>query len=231
MSGDARTGCEERPGGTTGGDHDRFSDASTHFYRAEVDRMITWRTRLDQTTNWTVVVMAAILTWAFSGQDHPHYVLLVGALATVAFLLIEAQRYQEYDAWRSRVRLLQEVVFAEVYAPGDEAHDDRLERLGEDLREPSISIPYWAAVSHRLARIYFAMLTIVLAAWTARVTVFVTEPATAAAAIEDIPGVVVIAVVTVVYVGALGLVLWSFTRALRREFSGEADVARPGEEP
>lgn len=41
------------------------------FYRGEVDRTTSWRSRLDQTTNWAVVVVTAILTWSFSsGEAH-----------------------------------------------------------------------------------------------------------------------------------------------------------------
>lgn len=210
---------------------DRFDSAVHQFYRAEMERMVTWRTRLDQTTNWTVVVIAAVLTWSFSSPDNPHYVLLVGALATVGFLLIEAQRYQEYDAWRARVRVLQREFFADVYAPGDRNGDPNWrENMGRDLRTPSIRIPYLEAVSHRLGHVYLPMLTILLAAWVARITVFVKKPVTAAAAIEAVPGVAVLGVVGVVYLAAAGLAGWSLTRAPRREFDAEVDAIRSGED-
>lgn len=74
-------------------------------YRGELDRETTWCSRLDQTTAWSVTLMAAILTWAFSSLDNPHYVILVGVLAVGLFCLIEARRYRDYDVYRSRVRL------------------------------------------------------------------------------------------------------------------------------
>lgn len=54
------------------------SSALAHLYRGEVHRMKLWRERLDSTTNWAVIVVTAILTWAFSSPDNPHYLLLLG---------------------------------------------------------------------------------------------------------------------------------------------------------
>jgi len=88
------------------------SGAMAHLYRGEVHRMKLWRERLDRTTNWTVLLLAAILTWAFTNESNPHYVLLIGNLAVGLFLVIEARRYRAYDMWRSRVRTLQRNVWA-----------------------------------------------------------------------------------------------------------------------
>ena len=90
-----------------------------HAYRGEVDRVGTWRQRLDQTTTWAVTVLAAILTWAFSSPDNPHYILLGGVVVITIFLGIEARRYRDYDLFRSRVRLLQENLFANALDPPD----------------------------------------------------------------------------------------------------------------
>jgi len=60
-----------------------------HAYRGEIDRMGTWRQRLDETTKWAVTLMAAILTWAFSSTDNPHYLLLVGIVVVTIFLGIK----------------------------------------------------------------------------------------------------------------------------------------------
>jgi len=62
-----------------------------HAYRGEIDRVGTWRQRLDQTTTWAVTVLAAILTVAFSSAENPHYILLVGIVVLTIFLGIEAR--------------------------------------------------------------------------------------------------------------------------------------------
>ena len=43
-----------------------------HLYRGELDRVTSWRGRLDQTINWAVTILAALLTWVFSSPDNPH---------------------------------------------------------------------------------------------------------------------------------------------------------------
>jgi len=83
-----------------------LSSVMAHAYRGELGRVDTWRQRLDQTTTWAVTVMAAILTWAFSSSDNPHYILLIGIVVVTVFLGIEARRYWDYDVFRARVRML-----------------------------------------------------------------------------------------------------------------------------
>ena len=88
------------------------SSALAHLYRGEIHRMTFWRERLDRTTNWAVIVLAAVLTWAFSAPSNPHYVLLGGTAVLALFLVVEARRYRGYDLWRGRVRMLQRNVWA-----------------------------------------------------------------------------------------------------------------------
>jgi len=66
-----------------------------------------------------VTVVAAILTFAFSSADNPHYIILVGILAAVSSLLIEARRYRDYDVYRSRVRLFQQNLLADALDPSE----------------------------------------------------------------------------------------------------------------
>lgn len=98
----------------------KFGTALAHFYRGEIDRTNTWRQRLDQTTYWAIMIMAAVLTWAFSSRQNPHYLLLIGILVVGAFLGIEARRYRGYDIWRSRIRVLQENIFSTALNPAEE---------------------------------------------------------------------------------------------------------------
>ncbi|MFB6069984.1 MAG: DUF2270 domain-containing protein [Halanaeroarchaeum sp.] len=170
--------------------------ALAHLYRGEVHRMKLWRERLDRTTNWAVIVLAAIVTWAFSGPDHPHYILLVGMASLAIFLGIEARRYRAYDIWRSRVRVLQENVVALALDPSmDPTDEDWRERLGEDYRNPTVKITWEEAVAHRLRRIYLPLFAIMIGAWTIRVTAFTRGGWPASAAVGTIPGLVVTAVV------------------------------------
>lgn len=180
------------------------------LYRAEVDRATAWRARLDQTTNWAVVVVAAILTWAFSSRNNPHYVLLIGILAVSAFLLIEAHRFREYDIWRSRVRLLQRNLFVGFLAPEAAPDEDWQTDLSESLEVPRYTMPFRRAVGHRLRRMYLALLLLLLTAWVVRVTAF--EPNERwhqTAAIPGLDGKTVVAIVAVYYLLVVVVTIWS----------------------
>lgn len=180
------------------------SSAMAHLYRGEVHRMKFWRERLDRTTRWAVIVVAAIITWAFSSPDNPHYVVLVGIATLGIFLTMEARRYRGYEIWRSRVRVLQENVWSYGLDPSLDVEDPAWrEKLGRDYRTPTIKISTEEAIAHRLRRIYLPLSGVVLAAWLIRVTAFDPRPFPRSATVGMIPGSVVALVVGVVFLGAL----------------------------
>jgi uncharacterized membrane protein len=167
-----------------------------HLYRGEVHRMKFWRERLDRTTNWAITIMAAILTWAFTGNN-PHYIVLIGLAMLTVFLVIEARRYRGYDLWRSRVRLMQENVFANALDSSKDIRDSHWRReLSEDYRQPKIKISFEEALAHRLRRVYLPLMAVLLAAWLVRITAFMQAAEwPASAAIGAIPGIIVSGVV------------------------------------
>jgi uncharacterized membrane protein len=175
------------------------SSALAHLYRGEVHRMKLWRERLDRTTNWAVLLLAAILTWAFSNPENPHYVLLIGNLAVALFLVIEARRYRAYDMWRTRVRTLQRNVFAPGLDPTREVRAGWRERLARDYHEPTLKITFEEGIAHRLRRVYLPLFAILDGAWVLRVTAFGAEPWPASAAIGVVPGTVVTLGVALVF--------------------------------
>lgn len=207
-------------GGEISGDVSEMNAVLGNAYRGELDRETTWRGRLDQTTTWAVTVMAAILTWAFSSPENPHYVILVGVLVVGTFLLFEARRYRDYDVYRSRVRLYQQNLLADALDPTRpvELADWRVE-LSDDYRRPSIKITMLEAVANRLRRIYFALLSVLLLAWLFRLTAFAPgEALFEAASVGDFPGVAVVGIVGAVYALVLGITLWPHEREAKGEF-------------
>jgi uncharacterized membrane protein len=172
------------------------SSAMAHLYRGEIHRMKFWRERLDRTTNWAVIVMAAVLTWAFSSPTNPHYVILVGLAALTVFLVVEARRYRGYDIWRSRVRSLQQNVWAPGLDPRREPADAEWRRdLAADYDTPTVKITMEEALAHRLRRIYLPLFAVLLSAWLIRITAFGVERWPASAGIGMVPGELVTAVV------------------------------------
>jgi uncharacterized membrane protein len=78
-----------------------------HLYRGEVYRSTIWRTRLDNTTNWSIVTMGIALSTAFSSPEaSPLPLVLVGLLLAV-FLGMEARSYRYFNVWRPRARWLE----------------------------------------------------------------------------------------------------------------------------
>ena len=181
-------------------EQEAFANLTGDFYRGEVERTASWRGRLDQTTNWAVVVVAAILTWAFTSADNPHYVILIGVFGVTAFLVMEANRYREYDVWRNRVRVLQTDLYAEMYSPSSDGGSDWQTVLADGLRDPTFGLTFREALTHRLRRSYLALLLLLLAAWIARVTAFeASESWTETASILGISGAIVATVVGLFY--------------------------------
>lgn len=191
-----------------------------HFYRGEMGRVTAWRGRLDQTTYWAVTIVAAVLTWAFSSSNNPHYIILIGMLTVVVFLFFETRRYRAYDVWRSRVRLLEENLFAPTFDPDAEVvlPDWRTE-LSEDLREPALKVTLLEAVSRRLRRVYLGLLAILLASWLVRITAFEPDQTILeAAAVPGVPGTLVLLGVAGFFLAALAVAVWPLDRQAMGEF-------------
>lgn len=203
-----------------------FLSLMGHMYRGEMGRTTSWRTRIDRTTNWAVIITATLLTWTFSSNSRPHYILLIGMVMVSVFLSIEARRYQTYDIWRSRIRMLEENVFSNALYPEGVEHKNWRKLLGEDLKKPTIKTPTLEAVSRRLYRIYLPLLLVLLAAWIVRLTVFETssEIFFIRASVGGIPGSIVVSVVILFYVGILSIALWPKTRRAKGEFEKTEDL-------
>ncbi|MFC4450975.1 DUF2270 domain-containing protein [Halorussus aquaticus] len=191
-----------------------------HFYRGQMDRVTTWRGRLDQTSYWAVTIIAALLTWVFSSPGNPHYILLIGMGAMVVFLAVETRRYRAYDVWRERVRLLEQNLFAEMFDPEtDLTHDDWRRRISEDLLDPAVKTRPFTALSRRLRRIYYPLLLVLLAAWVARVTVFQPKQTwRETAGVFGVPGSAVVAGVAVFYLAATAAVVYGVVQRGGGEF-------------
>nr|WP_255647644.1 DUF2270 domain-containing protein [Natrinema zhouii] len=77
------------------------------------------------------------------------------------------------------------------------------ERLSQDYRTPVIKITREEAIAHRLRRIYLLLFTIMLGAWTIRVTAFAQTPWPASASIGVIPGLLVTGILVTLYLFAV----------------------------
>ena len=182
--------------------------AMAHLYRGEIHRMQFWRERLDRTTHWGIIIIAAILTWAFSNPSHPHYIILLAVAVLSVFLVIEARRFRGYDIWRSRVRVLQENVFAYALDPSRELPNPQWrESLSEEYRTPKVKISIGESLAHRLRRVYLPFYCLLCGAWILRITAFAGAIWPESASIGIIPGVAVTVLVAVFYL-AVGIIAY-----------------------
>ncbi|SDE02545.1 Uncharacterized membrane protein [Paracoccus isoporae] len=129
--------------------------AIAHLYRGEVYRSTMWRSRLDTTTNWTVVLTGVSLTAVFgSASASPLPLILVGPLVAV-FLLLEARRYRYFNVWRARARLLETDFYAPMLRGQHGGMDGRWNALlADDYDAPRFHISYVRAVGRRLRKNY-----------------------------------------------------------------------------
>ncbi len=150
-----------------------YYNTMAHFYRGELQRTNTWRTRLDRTANWAIIVIAAILTFAFSSEARPHFVLLIGILIVFLLLVIESRRYRTYIVWKSRVRVLEKNFLAPVLCEEEDAnHEDWKKILAADLKQPVQKIEFLEAFSRRLRRVYNWLFLTLVGSWLIRIAMY-----------------------------------------------------------
>lgn len=142
-----------------------FNTAIVHFYRAEVQRANTWRTRLDSTTNWAVLTTGAVLSFALADPTRHHGVIILNTFLVLLFLWIEARRYRYYELWSLRTRLMETDFFAAMLAPPFAPSAEWAEQLSESLLHPEFPVSMWEAFGRRLRRNYMWIFMILAAAW------------------------------------------------------------------
>ena len=172
--------------------------AVAHLYRGEVYRSTIWRTRLDQTTNWSVVTTGLALSLTFAGPDaSPLPLMLVGLLVAV-FLTFEARRYRYFNVWRARCRLME----TDIYGPllrGEGVHMDGQWNtlLANDYAHPRFHISMLTSIGRRLRKNYAYILAVQAVAYYGKIAIHPTPAAHLQefldrAAIGPIPGLVVV---------------------------------------
>ena len=153
-----------------------YITSMVHFYRGEMSRANTWRNRLDATTNWAVVTVAAMLSFTFSDPTHPPVTLLLTNFLLAVFLGFEARRFRYFDVWRSRIRMIEEnffipIVRRNLVSPRDHWRD----WVADDLDHPTFKISMLEAVRTRLRRNYIGIYSVVLVAWIGKLNLHPTH--------------------------------------------------------
>jgi len=207
--------------GDRSGPETDFITAMGHLYRGEVSRANFWLSRMDATQNWAIIIVATLLTWAFSSRENPHYVILIGMVMVSLLLVIEARRYTYYDVWRSRVRILEKNFFSPLLEEGKGSGDWK-ELLAQDLKQPAIKISSREAIVRRLRRIYIFILLVLLVSWAIKILVF-TDP-------SRFPGILLLSLVGAYYAFMLGIALWPMERKAMGELREDEEYVEEWQE-
>lgn len=188
-----------------------------HYYRAEVQRSLAWRERLDRTTNWAVASTAVFLGYGFAHPEIPHVSFVFSLAVVYTLLFVESRRYRFYDAYEYRVRLMNQNFVYGVLSEGVLAEDLELDgttywraEIAADLRYPQYKMGLWQALGRRIYANYLSLFVILLAAWLLKIKLHPLpasnwETFYAQAAIGTIPGWVTLAFMALFVLHLIGL--------------------------
>jgi uncharacterized membrane protein len=193
-----------------------FINAMVHLYRGELGEATAWRSRIDTTTHWAVVLSATALSFVFSDKSSERHVLIpIISLFCSCLLLMEARRYRFFDIWRSRARMIEINFYRPMLDGSKAATPEWAETLAHDMEWPHFHMPWWEAVGRRLRRNYQWIYAILLGSW---VVVLMSHPTSstslteviARASIGPFPGQFVIVGMLVFYSALIALGVYSY---------------------
>jgi uncharacterized membrane protein len=182
-----------------------FVTAMVHLHRGELSEATAWRSRIDTTTNWAVVLSATSLSFVFADKSSERHMLIPIISVFCAFLLLmEARRYRFYDIWRSRARMIEINFYRPMLDGAAPTMKDWAGTLAHDMEWPRFHMPLWEAAGRRLRRTYQWIFAILLGSW---VIVLMTHPTATAsvteimdrASVGSLPGPLVVAAMAVLY--------------------------------
>jgi len=157
-------------------DSSSFDTAMAHLYRAEMHRMVTWRQRLDITTNWAMIMALGMTTFALGSERTPPYILLLGLAAVAMCLVIEARRYQSLHHSLWRLGVLEQHYFVGLLAPSRAQDRSWRERLAAELAGPVPRVGLIMAARARLRRNYLMLSYFITTAWLTKVFIHPSSP-------------------------------------------------------
>lgn len=207
--------------------------ALAHLYRGEVYRSTIWRTRLDTTTNWSVVTLGVALSISFSSPTaSPLPLVLVGVLM-MFFVTIESRRYRYFNVWRARARWFETHFYAPMLTDGDlHMEEGWQETLARDYWAPRYHIDLFTALGRRIRRNYLWILIIQTVAYLGKLVVHPTAIASLddlwqRAAVGPIPGQLMLAL-GVVYIATWAGIAFISYRADRARHGRAVDSTAMG---
>ncbi|MCP4327672.1 MAG: DUF2270 domain-containing protein [Alphaproteobacteria bacterium] len=187
--------------------------AIAHLYRGEVYRSTVWRSRLDNTTNWSVVTTGVALSITFGDASATPLPLILVGMLVVVFLMLESRRYRYFNVWRARCRLMETDFYAPILSGQGAVLDGKWNTLlSDDYRQPRFHISYLRAMGRRLRKNYCFILAVLAAAYFGKLAIHPTPLASVGelfdrASIGPLPGELVVLAGVVFNLGWLAVAL------------------------
>jgi uncharacterized membrane protein len=146
--------------------------AIAHLYRGEIYRSTIWRTRLDNTTNWSIVTMGIALSTTFSSREASALPLILIGLLLAVFAGLEARRYRYFNVWRARARFMETHLYAPILSGKRRAEDEGWRAtLAEDYLHPQHHISFVRAAGRRVRRSYIWIVAIQVTAYFGKIAI------------------------------------------------------------
>jgi uncharacterized membrane protein len=147
-----------------------FHTAMVHLYRGEMNRMTVWRSRLDTTSNWAILLSTGMTTFALGSPGIPHFILLLGLALIGICIFIEARRFRHLLHSKWRLHVLEAHYFGgRLCPPSTGEKSSWREELAWDLERPRFTIGTFMALRMRLRSNYLLLVYFVSAVWFAKV--------------------------------------------------------------
>ena len=188
--------------------------ALAHLYRGEVYRSTVWRTRLDTTTNWSVVTLGVALSITFSSPSASPVPLILVGILIMLFLSMEARRYRYFNVWRARARWLETHYYTPMLMDGDLHTEENWQKiLADDYLRPRYHVSFLIALARRVRRNYLWILIIQALAYVAKIVLHPVstthlETVIGRAAIGPLPGEAVLGLGALYVLGAVIMAIW-----------------------
>lgn len=145
--------------------------AVAHLYRGEIYRSTIWRTRLDNTTNWSIVTLGIALSTTFSSREASALPLILIGMLLAVFLGLEARRYRYFNVWRARARYMETHLYAPILNGKHSADDSWRVVLADDYLRPRHHISFFRAAGRRVRRTYIWIIMIQTAAYFGKLAI------------------------------------------------------------
>ncbi|SNS44285.1 DUF2270 domain-containing protein [Tropicimonas sediminicola] len=181
--------------------------ALAHLYRGEVYRSTIWRTRLDTTTNWSVVSLGAAISLSFSSAEASSLPLLLVGVLIWTLMVLESRRYRYFNVWRARARYIEVHFYAPMLLDGDLHTEENWQKvLAEDYWRPDYHVSLFTAMGRRIRRNYLWILSVQMIAYVGKLIIH-PEPAASLQEVVDradtgpLPGELILGI-GIVYLGA-----------------------------